>query len=62
MHCLYTWKKLVRHLERGKEMDWYVMGFSHVRHCSDLLVEGVEKKKEEWNSEFFVQFPLCGFA
>ena len=55
----------MRHLEKGGPMDWYVVEYSHVRHCSDLLVEGWKGKGEEkgkWNSEFFVQFPLCGWA
>jgi hypothetical protein len=60
-HCLYTWKKLVRHLERGGAMDWYVMSFDHTRHCSKLLLqEGVDR--QEYNSEFFVQYPACGYA
>ncbi|KAH8591204.1 hypothetical protein B0O99DRAFT_520041 [Bisporella sp. PMI_857] len=60
-HCLYTWKKLVRHLERGGAMDWHVMEYSHARHCGKLLLtEGADWS--EYNSEFFVQYPLCGYA
>jgi hypothetical protein len=60
-HCLYTWKKLVRHLERGGAMDWYVMAYDHTRHCSKLLLqEGVDRN--DYNSEFFVQYPMCGYA
>lgn len=60
-HCLYTWKKLVRHLERGGAMDWYVMAYDHTRHCSKLLLQE-DVDRDDFNSEFFVQYPMCGYA
>ena len=57
-HCLYTWKKLNRAVERRGAIDGYISNYNHTSHCSKLLLaKGV--KMETWNSEFFVQYPRC---
>ena len=57
-HCLYTWKKLNRAVERRGAIDGYISNYNHTSHCSKLLL-AKGAKMEAWNSEFFVQYPSC---
>ncbi|KAH0559381.1 hypothetical protein GP486_004105 [Trichoglossum hirsutum] len=57
-HCLYTWKKLIRAVEKRAPIDGYIANINHTSHCSKLLLAR-GGKMEAWNSEFFVQYPLC---
>jgi hypothetical protein len=58
-HCLYTWRKLNRQVERGgAPIDGYISNSTHTEHCSRML--GLRSiPGETWNTPFKVLYPTC---
>lgn len=59
MHCLYTWKKVIKQVERGgAPIDGYVSNHDHMEHCSATLLFR-STPAEKWNTPFVVHYPTC---
>jgi hypothetical protein len=58
-HCLYTWKKVIKQVERGgAPIDGYVSNHTHTDHCSYMLsLRSIPA--ERWNTPFVVLYPTC---
>jgi hypothetical protein len=58
-HCLYTWKKLNKQVERGgAPIDGYISNHTHTHHCSRMLsLRSIPA--ERWNTPFVVLYPKC---
>jgi hypothetical protein len=58
-HCLYTWRKVIRQIERGgAPIDGYVSNHTHTEHCSKML-SFRSVPAESWNTPFVVLYPTC---
>jgi len=61
IHCLYSWKKLSRQLERGGAMDLYILRSIHTNHCAMMLEMQLKEvaDMDAWGAFFIVQYPQC---
>ena len=58
-HCLYTWKKVIKQIERGgAPIDGYVSNHTHTEHCS-MMLSLRSIPAERWNTPFVVLYPTC---
>jgi hypothetical protein len=58
-HCLYTWRKVIKQVERGgAPIDGYVSNHTHTEHCS-MMLSLRSTPAEKWNTPFVVLYPTC---
>ncbi|KAF2103678.1 hypothetical protein NA57DRAFT_50550 [Rhizodiscina lignyota] len=56
-HCAYTWRKMHRFIESGRNLEGYLRIYNHTVHCGDVFMKG--DPTEEINTLNMVGFGSC---